>query len=100
MQSLSGYSVYDGWQVQGWPRFVVRRGQLVLADGEITARPGDGEWLRRNGTAGMLPVGPARPARSPRIVALSPVRSYDRRGAKNEWDQPGHASYDRSHAEL
>jgi dihydropyrimidinase len=58
MQSLSGYSVYDGWQVQGWPRFVVRRGQLVLADGEIMARPGDGEWLRRNGTAGVLPPGP------------------------------------------
>jgi hypothetical protein len=55
MQSLSGYSVYDGWQVQGWPRFVVRRGQPVLADGQITARPGDGEWLRRNRTAGMLP---------------------------------------------
>jgi dihydropyrimidinase len=48
MQSLAGYSVYDGWQVQGWPRFVVRRGQVVLADGEITARPGDGQWLRRN----------------------------------------------------
>jgi len=47
MQSLSGYSVYDGWQVQGWPRFVVRRGQVVFADGQITARPGDGEWLRR-----------------------------------------------------
>jgi dihydroorotase-like cyclic amidohydrolase len=47
-QSLAGYSVYDGWQVQGgWPRFVVRRGQLVLADGQITARPGDGGWLRR-----------------------------------------------------
>jgi hypothetical protein len=50
MESLSGYSVYDGWQVQGWPRLVLRRGQLVLADGEITARPGEGEWLRR-GTA-------------------------------------------------
>ena len=47
MQSLAWYSVYDGWQVQGWPRFVLRRGQLVLADGQITARPGDGEWLRR-----------------------------------------------------
>ena len=47
MQSLSGYSVYDGWQVRGWPRFVVRRGQFLLTDGEITARPGDGEWLRR-----------------------------------------------------
>jgi dihydropyrimidinase len=47
MQSLSGYSVYDGWQLRGWPRFVVRRGQIVLVDGQITAQPGDGEWLRR-----------------------------------------------------
>jgi len=47
MQSLSGYSVYDGWQVQGWPAFVLRRGALVLADGELTARPGTGEWLPR-----------------------------------------------------
>jgi dihydropyrimidinase len=47
MESRAGYSVYDGWQVRGWPRFVLRRGQLVLADGEITARPGEGEWLRR-----------------------------------------------------
>jgi dihydropyrimidinase len=47
MESLSGYSVYDGWQVRGWPRLVLRRGQVVLADGEITARPGEGEWLRR-----------------------------------------------------
>ena len=47
MQSRAGYSVYDGWQVRGWPRFVLRRGQLVLADGEITARPGEGKWLRR-----------------------------------------------------
>jgi dihydropyrimidinase len=55
MQSQAGYSVYDGWQVQGWPRFVLRRGQLVLSDGEITARPGDGQWLRRPATARCLP---------------------------------------------
>jgi hypothetical protein len=33
MRSRAGYSVYDGWTVQGWPRFVIRRGQIVLADG-------------------------------------------------------------------
>ena len=47
MESRAGYSVYDGWPVRGWPRFVLRRGQVVLADGEITARPGEGRWLRR-----------------------------------------------------
>jgi len=47
MESLSGYSVYDGWQVQGWPRIVLRRGQVVLAHGEITTQPGEGKWIRR-----------------------------------------------------
>jgi dihydropyrimidinase len=51
MQSRADYSVYDGWQVQGWPRSVIRRGQILLADGECTARPGQGEWIRRS-TAG------------------------------------------------
>jgi dihydropyrimidinase len=47
MQSRAGYSVYDGWQVQGRPRFVIGRGQVLLADGELTANPGQGQWLRR-----------------------------------------------------
>jgi dihydropyrimidinase len=48
MASRAGYSVYDGWTVQGWPRFVIRRGQLVLADGACMARPADGRWARRD----------------------------------------------------
>jgi dihydropyrimidinase len=48
MQSRAGYSVYDGWQVQGWPRFVIQRGQVLLADGESRATPGQGQWLRRD----------------------------------------------------
>jgi dihydroorotase-like cyclic amidohydrolase len=47
MQSRAGYSVYDGWTVQGWPRFVIRRGQVVLADGSSLAQPGQGRWVRR-----------------------------------------------------
>jgi dihydropyrimidinase len=47
MQSRSGYSVYDGWTVQGWPRFVIRRGQVVLADGSSLAQAGQGQWIRR-----------------------------------------------------
>ena len=51
MQSRAGYSVYDGWTVQGWPRFVLRRGQIVLADGRVTAQPGQGRWVRRDARA-------------------------------------------------
>ena len=56
MRSRAGYSVYDGWTVQGWPRFVIRRGEVVLADGSCIAQPGQGRWVRRD------PVG--RPSRS------------------------------------
>lgn len=52
MQSRAGYSVYDGWTVQGWPRSVLRRGQIVLRDGTSTARPGEGQWIRRDRRAG------------------------------------------------
>jgi dihydropyrimidinase len=48
MQSRAGYSPYDGWEVQGWPRFVLRRGQTVLADGTPVAKPGQGRWVRRD----------------------------------------------------
>jgi dihydropyrimidinase len=54
MQSRAGYSVYDGWTVQGWPRFVIRRGQIVLADGTVTAQPGQGRWVRRDVGAGQI----------------------------------------------
>ena len=52
MASRAGYSVYDGWSVTGWPRFVVRRGQPVLADGQCTAQPGTGQWVRRDPAPG------------------------------------------------
>jgi dihydropyrimidinase len=57
MQSRAGYSVYDGWTVQGWPRFLVRRGQIVLADGTCTAQPAQGRWAPRD-HAGELPSSP------------------------------------------
>jgi len=52
MASRAGYSVYDGWAVTGWPRFVLRRGQTVLAEGQCTAQPGQGQWVRRGPAPG------------------------------------------------
>jgi formylmethanofuran dehydrogenase subunit A len=51
MQSRAGYSVYDGREVFGWPRFTVSRGDVVLEDGEVIAPPSRGRWLRRGPTA-------------------------------------------------
>jgi dihydropyrimidinase len=46
MESRAGYSAYDGWEVYGWPRFTLSRGDVVLEDGEVVASPGRGQWLR------------------------------------------------------
>jgi dihydropyrimidinase len=51
MQSNAGYSVYDGQEVHGWPRFTISRGDIALADGQVLAEPGRGQWLRRSPTA-------------------------------------------------
>ena len=53
MHSRSGYSAYDGREVYGWPRFTVSRGEVVLADGQVAAEPGRGQWLRRAATAAL-----------------------------------------------
>ena len=53
MHSRAGYSVYDGREVTGWPRFTVSRGEVVLADGQVLAQPGRGQWLRRASTAAL-----------------------------------------------
>ena len=49
--SRAGYSVYDGHQVRGWPRFVVSRGDVVLEDGQVTAAQGRGQRLLMDPTA-------------------------------------------------
>jgi len=50
MHSNADYSVYDGRTVRGWPRFTVSRGEVVFEDGQVTAEPGRGQWLRRGPT--------------------------------------------------
>jgi hypothetical protein len=75
----AGYSAYDGWEVYGWPRFTISRGQVLLEDGEVMAPPDGGQWLRR---ANRPPDGVAAP-RDPAIWrAAGP-------GARLTLDEPG-----------
>ena len=70
MQSNADYSVYDGREIHGWPRFTVSRGDVVLADGEIVAEPGRGQLLRRDPRPGCSPA----PARQSRVGSAVPLR--------------------------
>lgn len=50
MRSRADYSVYDRWEVTGWPAYVVSRGEVVLEGGEVRGEPGRGRWLARGAT--------------------------------------------------
>ena len=46
-QSAIDYNVFEGKHVKGLPRYVLTRGQVAVTDGEMTARTGHGEFVKR-----------------------------------------------------
>lgn len=47
LKSRSGYSVYEGWDVTGWPVMTLRRGVVCFRDDQVVGQPGDGRLLER-----------------------------------------------------
>ena len=45
--SNAGFSVYAGTEVTGWPEVTIRRGEVVFADGVVSAAPGSGAMVER-----------------------------------------------------
>jgi dihydropyrimidinase len=72
VHDLTGYTPYAGRAVTGWPVTVLRRGEIVVADGTCAARPGSGQFLPRGGGAAAKPAGRLQPE-------LDPARNF---GAK------------------
>jgi dihydropyrimidinase len=47
-RSKSDYSVYEGWQVRGWPTLTIRRGDVVVESGHSLGQPGSGRITARS----------------------------------------------------
>jgi dihydropyrimidinase len=45
--SFADYSLYEGWNVKGWPMHTMVRGQWVMKDGKIVGEPGIGRYIPR-----------------------------------------------------
>ncbi len=45
MQHAIDYTPYEGREVTGWPAATIRRGEVVMRDGQVTAAPGSGRYL-------------------------------------------------------
>ena len=58
MHDLAGYTPYEGREVVGWPQTVLSRGQVIVDDGKLLAKPGSGRFLARE--AGDAAVGTGR----------------------------------------
>jgi len=50
LKSNADYSVYQGWQVTGWPVITLRRGEVVFHGDEVVGAPGSGRIVRRGAT--------------------------------------------------
>ncbi len=47
LQQAIDYTPYEGLEVTGWPVMTLRRGDVVMRDGQVQAEPGSGEFLPR-----------------------------------------------------
>jgi len=50
LKSRADYSVYEGWEVTGWPVLTLSRGEIVFADDVVVGQPGRGLLLERAAT--------------------------------------------------
>jgi dihydropyrimidinase len=41
------YILYDGWEVKGWPVLTMLRGNVLVENGELVAKPGIGKYIPR-----------------------------------------------------
>lgn len=57
----AGYNPFAGRTVTGWPQTVFRRGEIIVAEGTLAARPGSGRLLLRPAGEATKPTGRLSP---------------------------------------
>jgi dihydropyrimidinase len=45
--SKADYNLFEGTEVTGAPELVLRRGEILVEGGELVAKPGSGQFVRR-----------------------------------------------------
>lgn len=61
VQSRAGYTPFAGRTVTGWPVTVLRRGDVIVADGVCSAEPGTGRLVPRTAGLAAKPTGRLSP---------------------------------------
>ena len=55
---LEDYSIWEGYDIEGWPVTTLLRGKVVVEKGQLLGAPGDGVFLKRSISAAVT----SRPA--------------------------------------
>jgi dihydropyrimidinase len=72
VKDKAGYTPWKGRTVKGWPTTVLLRGEVLVADEKLKAKPGSGQFLARKAGKAAEPLGRA-------TVEFSPKQNF---GAK------------------
>lgn len=46
LHDRTDYTPYEGHEVQGWPETIIRRGEIIIQNSNVAAKPGSGRYLR------------------------------------------------------
>ena len=47
LQSLSDFSLWDGWKLKGWPVMTILRGEVIMENGKVLNQEGFGKYIKR-----------------------------------------------------
>ena len=51
---ITDYSIWEGWEVQGWPVFTMLRGKIMVENGRLVGTQGTGQLIPRKIDSAML----------------------------------------------
>ena len=66
VKDKSGYTPWKGRTVKGWPTTVLLRGEVLVCDGKLHAKPGSGQFLARKAGKAAEPLGRLAPEFDPK----------------------------------
>lgn len=72
LHDRTGYTPYTGRSITGWPEMTLRRGEIIVREGRLTAKPGSGAFLPRTG-------GPAATPLNRPTADMDPARNFGAR---------------------
>lgn len=48
IQGFCDYTIFDGWNVKGWPVLTMLRGRVIMKDGQLAVKESSGKYIPRN----------------------------------------------------